>query len=235
MLSVCSHSDRDSSRVLGPFTPSHRPHLHSFFLGAGGLRLAALAVQSLLRQAATADAPLPLESLSEHSPHPYDLPISQKSGHTLQFAPLPPTPANTRSRAWQSQAREARPPACTCTRRALRGIDASSRPAVCRASCVLCFALSMVMSPCRHAYAIYIRFPLEKYRSKYNINTHVLGRSVELLSVGRRELASAPLPPPSVASRLGPAGLLPPLLPRPLRSRHRFGAEPRVPKAVQDG
>jgi len=132
---VCSHSDRDSSRVLGPFTPSHRPHLHSFFLGAGGLRLAALAVQSLLRQAATADAPLPLESLSEHSPHPYDLPISQKSGHTLQFAPLPPTPANTRSRAWPSQAREARPPACTCTRRALRGIDASSRPAVCGVPC----------------------------------------------------------------------------------------------------
>ena len=107
MLSVCSHSDRDSSRVLGPFTPSHRPHLHSFFLGAGGLRLAALAVQTLLRQVATADAPLPLESLSERSPHPYDLPISQKSGHTLQFAPLPPTPANMRSRAWPCQARSA--------------------------------------------------------------------------------------------------------------------------------
>ena len=138
MLSVCSHSDRDSSRVLGPFTPSHRPHLHSFFLGAGGLRLAALAVQTLLRQVATADAPLPLESLSERSPHPYDLPISQKSGHTLQFAPLPPTPANMRSRAWPCQAR-----------------SASSRMNV------HCFALSMVMSPCRHAYAIYVCFPLK--------------------------------------------------------------------------
>ena len=136
LLSVCFFPGRSSSsRVLGPFAPSHRPHLHSFFLGAGGLRLAALAVQSLLWQAATANAPLPLESLSEHSPHPYDLPISQKSGHTLQFAPLPPTPANTRSRAWPSQAREARPPACTCTRRALRGIDASSRSAVCGVPC----------------------------------------------------------------------------------------------------
>ena len=74
---------------------------------AGRLRLVALAVQSLLRQAATADAPLPLESLGEHSPRPCDLPISQKSGHTLQVAPLPPTPANTRSRAWPGQARSA--------------------------------------------------------------------------------------------------------------------------------
>ena len=172
MLSVCSPSDRDSSRVFGPFTLSHRPHLHSFFLEAGGLRLAALAVQSLLWQAATANAPLPLESLSEHSPHPYDLPISQKSGHTLQFAPLPPTPANTRSRAWPSQAREAH--ARALAERCAASTQAAGRPcAVCRASCVLCFALSMVMSPCRHAYAVYVCFPLEKYRSKYNINTHV--------------------------------------------------------------
>jgi hypothetical protein len=52
-------------------------------------------------------------------------------------------------------------------------------------------------------------------------------------SVGRRALAGTSLPPPSAVTR--PAGLLLPLLPRPLRRRGRFEAAPRVPKAVLDG
>jgi len=162
--------------------------------------------------------------------------LSLKSGHTPQFAPLPPALANTRTRAWPSRA--------WTFKRVLRHAQSAARhrrkqPAVWRAACVLCFALSvasmdsMVMSTCCHAYAIYVHFPLQKYISKYNINKHVLWRSVELLSLGRRVLAGARLPPPSIATR--PSGAPATTPPSPLRRRRRFGAAPRVPKAVLGG
>jgi hypothetical protein len=81
LLSVCFFPGRASSWVLGPFAPSHRPHLHSFFLGAGELRLAALAVRS------SVDAALGKPRWA--FPCPCDLPISSITFHSFETEPLP--------------------------------------------------------------------------------------------------------------------------------------------------
>jgi hypothetical protein len=114
-----------AARVLGPFAPSHRPHLRSFFLGADGLRLAVLAVRSLLRQVATADAPLPLVSLGEHS----------------RARATSPSPESSRSIASKQSLSEIRPSAsCRSVRR--------KQLAVWRACSVRCKHGDVTMSSC---------------------------------------------------------------------------------------